>query len=354
MSENMYCFPLLSALFFVTTVLLSVFCVILVRRINRLRSKIVSFREKIEAKNKEVNKKNNPLKLLKPYESESAKSIIISVNTQNEMTYMNDYAEEFFGYSKEELLGKDIFDTIYTKKNSKESGQENVIAQILAHPKMYVETEIEVKRKNGIKAWVSWTNRVMYDADGQPSEIRSVGFDITKRKQLEYELRSLSVYDSLTGVYNRQAFLEFGVKELKRANRYNRQLSLLIMRLDFFQTLDSSREFSDEILKDIIDVCANSIRESDIIGRLNDIEFGIILPETPIENASFLAEQLKLKIQERNLSNKNDFFVNAVFGVAEKTKKDLTIDSLISKAFETLEKSEKSNADKNNRKGVKK
>lgn len=354
MSENIHCFPLLSALFFVISVLLSIFCVILVRRINRLRNKIDIVREQLEEKNKDVKKTNSPLKLLKPYESETSKSIIISVNTQNEMTYMNDYAEEFFGYSQDDLIGKNIFNTIYTGKSVEESGQENVITQILAHPKMYVETEIEVKCKNGKKAWVSWTNRVIYGADGQPSEIRSVGFDITKRKQLEYELRCLSLYDSLTNVYNRQAFLHFGVKELKRANRYNRQLSLLIMRLDFFHTVDSSREFSDEILKDIIEVCTNSIRESDIVGRLNDIEFGIILPETPIENALFLSEQLKIKIQERNLSSKNDFFVNAVFGVAEKTKKDLTIDSLISKAFDALEKVEKSNAEKNNRKGVKK
>ena len=167
-------------------------------------------------------------------------------------------------------------------------------------------------------------------------------------------MRSLSLYDSLTNVYNRQAFLDFGVKELKRAKRYNRQLSLLIMRLDFFHTFDSSREFSDEILKDIIEVCTNSIRESDIVGRLNDIEFGILLPETPIENALFLSEQLKIKIQERNLSNKNDFFVNAVFGVAEKRKEDLTIDNLISKAFDALENVEKSNVGKTNRKGVKK
>ena len=123
------------------------------------------------------------------------------------------------------------------------------------------------------------------------------------------------------------------------------------MRFDFFHTVQSDQEFSDEILKNIIDICEKSIRESDIIGRLNDIEFGIILPETPIENALFFAEQLKRKIQEHNLNDKS-FFITASFGVAEKTK-NATIDTLLTKAFTALKANEKSSAQQK-RKGVRK
>lgn len=343
---------LLNSLFFLTTILFGVTAFFLWRRIIRLKKKISYFRSQIDEKTKALIKTNNPLKFLKPYESESSKSIILSIDTHHNITYVNDYAEEFFGFSREELIGHNVFQTIYAEGFAKESDQKNIVDQILAYPRLYLENETEATRKNGEKIWISWTNRIVYDEKGKPKEIRSVGFDITKRKQLEYQLRSLSVYDSLTGVYNRQSFLQFGIKEIKRANRYNRQMSLLILRFDFFHTLDSSHEFSDEILKDIIDVCIKSVRDSDIIGRLNDIEFGILLPETPIEKAVFLAEQLKTKIQERNLNINNDFFINALFGVAEKTK-NATFDNLLTKAFAALEKSEKELSAKQKRKGAK-
>ena len=352
MPENADYLFLLHTIFFTTTILFMILSFALVRRIARLRAKIDYFRTQINEQTKALSKKENPLKYLKPYESESSKSIIVSVDSHHKITYVNDYAEEFFGFTRAEMIGKNVFQTIYAGENESDTSEhKNIIDQILTYPRMYLENESEATKKSGEKVWISWTNRIIYDENNKPKEIRSVGFDITKRKQLELQLCSLSSYDSVTHVYNRESFLQAGIKELKRAERYNRQMSLIIMRFDFFHTVQSDQEFSDEILKDIIDVCEKSIRESDIIGRLNDIEFGIILPETPIENALFFAEQLKRKIQERNLNNKS-FFINAAFGVAEKTK-NATIDTLLTKAFTALKANKKSSAQQK-RKGVKK
>ncbi len=337
MPENADCFPMLNTLLFVTTILFMIFSAVLIRRILRLRLKIDKMRKRILEQNQLLkSKKDISSKLLKPYESETAKSIILSVNANHEITYVNDYAEELFGFTKEELLNHNIFDTIYAENDKDESLQENIVDRILSNPKMYMEHETENLKKNGDKVWISWTNRVIYSEDGKPAEVRSVGFDISKRKQLEMELRSLSATDSVTGVYNRQTFLDVGVTELKRAVRYKRQLSLLVLKLDFFRSVDEDKTFTDEILKDTISVCLKSIRESDIIGRLSDIEFGILMPETPIENALFFAEQLRQKIQERNLKNKNDIFIDVDFGVAERKRADDTIDNIMTRAFNAI------------------
>ena len=337
MPENTDCFPLLSSLFFATTILFMILSVLAVRRIMRLRIKVNVMRQEIAEKDKLLKSKNIVAdKLIAPYESESARSIILSVNANHEITYANDYAEELFGFSREELLNHNIFDTIYIENDKDETLQENIIDRILNNPNMYMEHESENLKKNGEKVWISWTNRVVYNDEGKPVEVRSVGFDITKRKQLEQELHSISVYDSVTGVYNRQAFLDAGVTELKRATRYKRQLSLMVLKLDFYHSVEDNQRFTDEILKDVITICKKSIRESDIIGRLSDIEFGILMPETPIENALFLADQLKHKIQERGLKSKNEFFVYATFGVAERSQKDDTIDAILTKALEKL------------------
>ncbi len=338
MPENADCFPMLNLLLFVTTILFMIFSVILIRRIARLRLKVDKMRKRISDLDKQLkSKKDIPSKLLKPYESESAKSIILSVNANHEITYVNDYAEQLFGFTQQELINHNIFDTIYSENDKDETLQENIIDRILNNPKMYMEHETENLKKNGDKVWISWTNRVIYSEDGKPTEVRSVGFDISKRKQLEKELHSLSATDSVTGVYNRQTFLEAGVAELKRAVRYKRQLSLLILKLDFFRSVDEDKTFTDEILKDTISICCKSMRESDIIGRLSDIEFGILMPETPIENTLFFAEQLKQKIQERNLKNKNDIFIDVEFGVSERKRADDTIDVIMTRAFNAID-----------------
>ncbi len=337
MPENPNCFPMLDLLLFVTTILFMAFSVLLIRRILRLRIKISKMRKKLAEQERILKtKKDNHSKLLKPYESDTAKSIILSVNAQHEVTYMNDFAEELFGFSKSELLNHNVFDTIYLENDKDETLQENIIDRILNNPTMYMEHESENVKKNGERVWISWTNRVVYDEDNQPIEIRSVGFDITKRKQLEKELRNLSVQDQTTGVYNRQSFLDLCVLELKRAIRYKRNLSLMVLKLDFFHSVEEERYFTDEILKDAVFICQKSIRESDIIGRLSELEFAILLPETPIENALFLAEQLKQKIQEKNMKNKNEFFIGTTFGVAEKTRNDDTIDAILSNAIQSL------------------
>lgn len=343
MLKNVDCMPMLHWLFFTTTILFMLFSVILVSRVIRLRKRISSLIELLSLKEKELKEKKSDTKsLLMPYDTERSKSIVISANRDHKITYVNDYAEEIFGFSKEDLLGHDLFKTIYQENNPSDTLQENMIDRILSNPRLYMEHESENVKKNGDKIWISWTNRVVYDDEGHPIEIRSVGFDISKRKSLENVLHSLSAIDPATGVLNRQAILEAGVHELKRANRYNRQLSLLVMKLNCFQQTakENNSHFTDIILREIIDICKRGIKESDIVGRIGDIEFAIILPETASENAIFLAEKLKQKIQEQNLKEKLEFFITADFGVASKDQKEETIDSLLQKAFNSLHQSE--------------
>ena len=99
--------------------------------------------------------------------------------------------------------------------------------------------------------------------------------------------------------------------------------------------------FSDEIIRQAVAICRKATRDSDYIGRVGDVEFAIVLPETPAENAAFLAERLKEKIQEKNLKESNSFFVSATFGIAGKTSKEDTIDSLLLKALNALQEADK-------------
>lgn len=338
MSENIVCNPLFNRLFFMTTILFIIFSGVLILRILKLMDKNNDLRETINQKEKELAKTKTDTTALVSFDSEKTKSIVVSVDKSHKITYINDYALELFKFEKEDLIGKNIFGTLYDKEEQNQTLEENIIDRILQNPNLYMEHESQNTKKDGEKIWISWTNRVVYDEKGTPQEIKSVGFDISKRKKLENELYSLAFNDASTGALNRQTFLDIGVKELKRANLYNRQLSLLVMKLNCFESLnnETSDQFSDLILKEVIEMSRKTIRESDIIGRISDVEFAILLPETPFEKAQFFAEQLKYKIQETNLKENLSLFITANFGVASKEGKSETIDSLLQKAIDSL------------------
>ena len=327
--------------FMFTTLLFFILVLVFINRSRHLRRKLSNSIEKLAEKNKELEDlKTSHQNMLSPFIPETSRSIIISVDSSGKITDLNDYASEIFGYSKEDLIGENVYGTIFPAVQIKTKS--DIISRIFGNPKLYVELETENIKKSGEHFWISWTNRVIYNNNGDPIELRSVGFDITKRKQLEEELRYLASVDPMTGALNRQAILEAGIHELKRTQRYKRNLSVLVMKLDYFHGIDDKRGFSDDIVRQVITLCRLSIRDSDYIGRVGDVEFAILLPETSMKDARIVADRIKEKIQEENLKDERHMFITAAFGFAEKTLASDTIDTILLRALEMLDKKETS------------
>ncbi len=120
---------------------------------------------------------------------ESANSIIISVDRQGRLTYLNEYAERFFGYRKSEVLGKRVVGTIVPEMESSGRNLEELIGRIIEEPEAFRNNENETVTKNGRRLWVSWTNRAMRDDAGRLVGILGVGNDVTPLKEMERVLR---------------------------------------------------------------------------------------------------------------------------------------------------------------------
>jgi len=120
---------------------------------------------------------------------QNANSIILRRNAEGRITFFNEFAQRFFGYTEDEIIGKNVVGTIVPEKDRAGRDLAAMIKDIGLNPAEYSTNENENMRKNGERVWVSWTNKAIRDKNGNIVEILCVGNDVTERKQLEGKLR---------------------------------------------------------------------------------------------------------------------------------------------------------------------
>ena len=120
---------------------------------------------------------------------QNASSIIMRWNTKGNFTFINEYARTFFGFNKKELIGHPLTATIIPPGESGGRDLNKMIGDIIADPEKFVINENENITKNGVRKWLQWSNKPIYNESGEISEILSIGTDITEQKKLEEQLR---------------------------------------------------------------------------------------------------------------------------------------------------------------------
>jgi PAS domain S-box-containing protein len=119
----------------------------------------------------------------------NANAIILRMGPDGTVTYFNEFAECFFGYSADEILGRHVVGTIVPPRES-ESGRDlaQLLAAIVDDPASHRENENENVTRDGRRVFVRWANRAILDKDGRPAGVLCIGHDITGKKQVEKEL----------------------------------------------------------------------------------------------------------------------------------------------------------------------
>lgn len=120
---------------------------------------------------------------------QNANSIILRMDPRGVVTFFNEYAQKFFGYQEDEILGKNVVGTIVPPVDTLERDLSDMIEDIGRFPEKYARNENENIRRNGERVWVAWTNKAIRDENGNVVEVLCVGNDISARKQAEEELR---------------------------------------------------------------------------------------------------------------------------------------------------------------------
>jgi len=116
---------------------------------------------------------------------ESANSIILRLDINGEIIFINKHAEELFGYSKGELIGRNVVGSIVPETDSSGRDLSVMITEILTNILDYESNENENMRKDGSRIWINWSNKQLYNEKDKRIEILCVGTDISARKRAE-------------------------------------------------------------------------------------------------------------------------------------------------------------------------
>ena len=120
---------------------------------------------------------------------ENANCSIIKLNLDGTITFVNEFAQKFFDYTEEEILGRHIVGTIVPETNSAGQDLRALIEDVVHNPDHYARYENENMRKNGDRVWVMWANKALFDEEGKVCGVLGIGTDITARKTAEDALR---------------------------------------------------------------------------------------------------------------------------------------------------------------------
>lgn len=153
------------------------------------------------------------------------------------------------------------------------------------------------------------------------------------------QMEKLAKTDSLTGLLNRRSLFEVAAAEFSRAQRYERALSVLMLDIDHFKSINDTygHQVGDLVIQEVSAVLKEILRDTDSVGRYGGEEFAVILPETTLEQASEVAERIRCRINGHAFaSNLKDLPITVSLGIATSEVGTDKIDEMFKQADKAL------------------
>ena len=154
------------------------------------------------------------------------------------------------------------------------------------------------------------------------------------------ETHNAATTDLLTQVSNRGTILSTLFTEVDRAVRHGRPLSVAFVDLDHFKVINDTHghQVGDVVLRGVAALFAQSLRQSDAVGRYGGEEFMVVLPETGPEDAAQVAEKLRLLVQRHTFAVAEGVTLNVTvsIGIAGGQGKSLRAESLVRDADQAM------------------
>jgi diguanylate cyclase (GGDEF)-like protein/PAS domain S-box-containing protein len=191
--------------------------------------------------------------------------------------------------------------------------------------------EFELRRIDGSTFWCRDYPRSFLDKSGRVSTIEGVLIDITERKKAEDQLdrtlkklaranrklKEMSLKDDLTGLYNRRGFLTMGQQHLKTILRIKKPAFLLFLDVDGLKSVNDTygHALGDDALVAVGRIMKETLRESDIAGRIGGDEFAAIVTRTSRGDEKRILRRFQVNIADFNKGAGLPFDISLSLGI---------------------------------------
>lgn len=264
------------------------------------------------------------LKLAKIAFDSTTEGIMI-VNTAGELVGINQGYTLITGYEESDVLGQ--------KPQIFRQRPRGLFGALKRHGKW--SGEIENIRKNG-ESYTEWmTITAVRNHANVITNYVGVFADISEMKRSQTQLNSLVNHDPLTGLPNRRLINHLFTHAIQRANRSEQQAAVLFIDLDRFKNINDSlgHYCGDQLLLGVTDRLRDSLRESDIVGRLGGDEFIILLENLHGKaDAAQKAHDILDALRREFLIDHHEIFVGASIGISMYPQDGNDVESLIKAA----------------------
>ncbi|NLM45523.1 MAG: diguanylate cyclase [Firmicutes bacterium] len=264
---------------------------------------------------------------------------ILTLDTENRVLSWNKAAERMFGWEEKEVLGL-LNPTVPDAK----ALEYRSYLKKAANGELDKAIETELQKKDGSILAASLSLSPTRNSSGEISGYVALISDITEQKRREKQLQYMSLYDALTGIYNR-AYFEHEMRRL--ANSRLNSLGIIICDLDGLKLYNDSlgHAVGDELLKAAAQVIKSCFRESDVVARIGGDEFAVLLPNADRQAMEAACERIRLALQEYNKKHEQ-YYLSVSVGYAVSTGEKINVDDLFREADNNMyrEKARRSSA----------
>lgn len=247
--------------------------------------------------------------------STTADGIMIS-NSKGYVARINRALEKMLGYSKEEIIGKHTAELFPRDEHHMEIGVK-MITEL--HEKGRIENfEACFLRKDGSQYPIELNITMLKDREGKNAGAVSVIRDVTERKRMEEEIRSLSLVDELTQLYNRRGFITLADQQLKIANRLQASMLLIFADLDGMKWINDNlgHYVGDQALKESAMIFKDAFRKSDIVARVGGDEFVILALGTTDTTSDTFINRIQEQVKALNAQKDRLYKLSISTGIA--------------------------------------
>ncbi|WP_163536399.1 EAL domain-containing protein [Gracilibacillus sp. YIM 98692] len=257
-----------------------------------------------------LRKQNRKLNIMNQVMLTRTRNAIIITDANGIVTEFNEFAEKLSGFTREEIIGRDIYKSPITGK---------YFHEVINKQKKFTDVEMKFENNNGDMRICLFDAQPIYDNKnskiiGAFAQLR----DITERYLIEEKYNYLAFHDELTGLPNRRYFHNELNKLLNDYNN-NKNIALLLIDLDRFKLINDTLGHSngDRLLKLVSERVKNCIQPGDLLARISGDEFIILLKNiNEVNEATKVADKVVEQFKSPFTINHNQFHTTASLGIA--------------------------------------